>query len=364
DALRIVQRLKFAGVRVIYISQGIDSDSEQHETLIAVHGLVDGLYLREMSAKIKRGLKGQLERGFTTGSKTYGYRSIGIPDPNRHGEMIGYRLEIEPSEAKVIREIFAWYIAGATMPSILARLVGQGYPSPRGGRWRIGAVRRILRNEKYRGLLIWGQRAATRKPGSRTKAVRATPRDQWHVLERPELRIITDELWTQAQARRCETDAVVNRHRQRDRTLMRGRSAQLHSTTLFSGFMTCGECGHVVTVVANRLHKGRRYRYYGCAQASRNGAVVCTNRTCVRVEAADRALLDGLQTELTRPETIDYISAQLTPAVHDIPHQRPAPRADLERTREIAQAKLRNLIAAIEAGATSPTVLAALNARE
>jgi site-specific DNA recombinase len=207
DALRIVQRLKFAGVRVIYISQGIDSDSEQHETLIAVHGLVDGLYLREMSAKIKRGLKGQLERGFTTGSKTYGYRSIGIPDPNRHGEMIGYRLEIEPSEAKVIREIFAWYIAGATMPSILARLVGQGYPSPRGGRWRIGAVRRILRNEKYRGLLIWGQRSGTRKPGSRTKAVRATPRDQWHVLERPELRIITDELWTQAQARRCETDA-------------------------------------------------------------------------------------------------------------------------------------------------------------
>jgi len=58
DALRIVQRLKFAGMRVVYISQGIDSDSEQHETLIAVHGLVDGLYLREMAAKIKRGLKG------------------------------------------------------------------------------------------------------------------------------------------------------------------------------------------------------------------------------------------------------------------------------------------------------------------
>src|SRR6185436_10519242 len=73
DALRIVQRLKFAGVRVIYISQGIDSDSEQHETLIAVHGLVDGLYLREMAAKIKRGLRGQLARGFATGGKTYGY---------------------------------------------------------------------------------------------------------------------------------------------------------------------------------------------------------------------------------------------------------------------------------------------------
>ena len=54
DALRIIQRLKFAGLRVIYISQGIDSASEVAETLIAVHGIVDSLYLREMAAKNAR----------------------------------------------------------------------------------------------------------------------------------------------------------------------------------------------------------------------------------------------------------------------------------------------------------------------
>src|SRR5687767_11592002 len=48
DALRVLQRLRFAGVRVVYISQSIDSASEQAETLVAVHGLVDGLYVREM----------------------------------------------------------------------------------------------------------------------------------------------------------------------------------------------------------------------------------------------------------------------------------------------------------------------------
>src|SRR5436190_22599683 len=55
DALRILQRLKFAGVRVIYITQGIDSASETAEPLIAVHGIVDSLDLRDMAAKIKRG---------------------------------------------------------------------------------------------------------------------------------------------------------------------------------------------------------------------------------------------------------------------------------------------------------------------
>ena len=71
--------LKFRGVRVIYVSQGIDSASEQADSLIAMHGLVDSLYLKEMATKIKRGLAGQLERGFVTGGKTYGYRTKGVP---------------------------------------------------------------------------------------------------------------------------------------------------------------------------------------------------------------------------------------------------------------------------------------------
>src|SRR6185295_3653209 len=82
DAIRVLQHLKFFGVRAIYLSQGIDSASEQAETLIAVHGMVDGLYLREMAAKIRRGLRGQLERGFATGSTTYGWRTIAVPDPS------------------------------------------------------------------------------------------------------------------------------------------------------------------------------------------------------------------------------------------------------------------------------------------
>jgi site-specific DNA recombinase len=47
DAVRVLQELKFHGVRVIYISQNIDSANEQAETLVAVHGVVDSLYLRD-----------------------------------------------------------------------------------------------------------------------------------------------------------------------------------------------------------------------------------------------------------------------------------------------------------------------------
>ena len=155
DALRIVQRLKFAGIRVIYISQSIDSDSEQAETLIAVHGLVDGLYLREMAAKIRRGLKGQLRRGLATGGCTFGYVTVPIPDPARVGEKLGCRIEIDPAEAAIVRQVFDWYANGDSVPAIITKLNTQDAPTPRGGgshgEWRIGAVRRLLVNQRYIG---------------------------------------------------------------------------------------------------------------------------------------------------------------------------------------------------------------------
>jgi DNA invertase Pin-like site-specific DNA recombinase len=365
DALRVVQHLTFAGVRVVYISQGVDSASEQHETLIAVHGLVDGLYLKEMAAKIKRGLKGQLARGFATGSRTFGYRSVLVPDAQRPNEAVGFRLEIDQGEAAAIRDIYTWYADGAVITDIITRLVRSGHPAPRGGSWRVGALRRLLRNPKYTGQLVWGRTQQARRPGSSARVLRSVPPDQWQTQTRPELRIVSDELWTRVQARIQDTDRRVNRRRQdRHALLLRGRDARLHGRALFSGFLHCGTCGHAIGIVGSHTVNGITYRYYGCAHASRNGDTACTNRLTVRDTVANAALLAGLQAELTRPETIDAISAQLTTAVNDVLHQRPAQRAELLRAREAAAGKLANLVAAVEAGSTSPTLLSALSARE
>src|SRR5262249_18161068 len=159
DAVRLLQEMKFAGVRVIYLSQRIDSADEQAETLVAVHGVVDSLYLREMAKKIKRGLAGQIDRGFATGSITYGYRTVPVPDPsgktdvNGYPVLLGKRVEVVPEEARVVVQIFEWYAAGVGIGRLVERLHAEGYKGPRGRRWRQGAVRWVLSNEKYRGLL-------------------------------------------------------------------------------------------------------------------------------------------------------------------------------------------------------------------
>jgi site-specific DNA recombinase len=76
DAVQLFEQLKFAGVRVIAVGQGIDTHSEQADVLVTVHGLVDSLYVKELAKKTHRGLEGALLRGLHAGGRCYGYRNV------------------------------------------------------------------------------------------------------------------------------------------------------------------------------------------------------------------------------------------------------------------------------------------------
>ena len=364
DAIRVLQTLKFFGVRVVYISQHIDSTNEQAETLVAVHGMVDSLYLREAAKKIKRGLSGQHARGFATGSITFGYRTVPVPDPsgktdvNGHPVLLGKRVEVDPSEAAVVQQIFEWYANGIGVETIVVRLNREGFRGPRGHRWLAGAVRTLLRNEKYRGLLIWGRESADRRPGTRQRVMRPVPREQWHVQERPDLRIVSDDLWERVQARRREVREVFGL--KSGVSLIKGKNAALHSRHLFSGFMRCGECGGAITAVSGGYGTPR----YGCPRSWRNGTDVCSNRLTIRAKVADAALLAGLRAELLRPETVQYVTAALAAGLNRVIDSRPRLRAQAESALRDAQRRLENLIGALEDGAASASVLAAIRARE
>ena len=175
----------------------LDSDSEQADALVAVHGLIDSLYLKELAKKVQRGLIGQHERGFATGSKTYGYRTIPVPDasgrkdPRGQPVLEGYRIEVDPPEADVVRQIFEWAADGVGLANIVSRLNVGGIPNSGAKRWTKTPVSRILQNERYLGRQIWGQRSVEREPGTGRKFMRSNPREEWRVQERPDLRILS-----------------------------------------------------------------------------------------------------------------------------------------------------------------------------
>ena len=257
DALHVMRMLKFFGIRTIYISQQIDSDNEQAETLLTVHGLVDGLYLQELSKKTKRGIQGQQTRGFSTGGKTYAYRAVPEFDPSgkRDGDgpaVIGKRLEVDPVQAAVVRQVFRWYAEGVSHPKMADRLNAMEAPTPRGTRWTKHHTDRMLRNERYRGKAIWGQVVLERRPGTNQRVARKQPRDTWHVEDRPELRIIDDDLWRRAQARRDAVRASLNLKTGR----ASGRSG-LYSSHLLVGLSHCGICGKAFTIAGSPPRSAR-----------------------------------------------------------------------------------------------------------
>jgi DNA invertase Pin-like site-specific DNA recombinase len=365
DAVRLLQELKFNGVRVLYLSQHIDSNDEQADTLIAVHGIVDSLYLREMAKKTKRGLVGQLERGFATGSRTYGYRTIPVPDPSGKNDsrgnpaLLGKRIEIHQDEARVIVQIFEWYASGLGVSRIIDRLRETRTPGPRGQQWKSGSILRLLRNEKFLGQWIWGQKVFERRPGSRQRMTRAQPRDRWHVKEQPALRIVSGELWRQVQARRAEVSAAVPM-RADGRRLMRGRHGTLHSKHLFVGFMRCSVCGGAVTCLYGRPGAVR----YGCSRSQKDGVQACDNRLTVRSQVVDTALLAGLRLELRRPETVQYVVGALTQALNRLIDERPRVAEEVRLARDQAVQRLQRLITAIEQGVEAYTLSDTIRARQ
>src|ERR1700747_2839799 len=94
------------------------------------------------------------------------------------------------------------------------------------------SVRTILRNERYRGRVIWGKTVKVRSKSGKRIYKRMTP-EKWVVRERPEQRIVSEELWASVQARIETVKQVFGEIGRKGG--MQGRSAS--SPYLF---MSCG----------------------------------------------------------------------------------------------------------------------------
>jgi DNA invertase Pin-like site-specific DNA recombinase len=155
--LSILAELRFQGVRVVSVADGLDSNDEEATIGIQVRGLFNELQLQDLRKKTLRGLMGQKERGFSVGERTFGYKSVPVGemrmDKKARPRPDGYRMVIEPREAAVVLRIFQEFADGHSQTRIVRRLNEEGVPgrfrSNKG--WSPGTVHRILRNPKYIG---------------------------------------------------------------------------------------------------------------------------------------------------------------------------------------------------------------------
>jgi site-specific DNA recombinase len=348
EAAQAVRLLKFLGVRLIGVSDGLDTARNGYKLETGMRGLMAELYLDDLAEKTHRGLMGQALDGYSAGGLPYGYASV----HDGHG----HRRVILEEQAQWVRWMFDRYIRGHSPRAIAAELNALGIPSARGKTWCLTAIYPdakhvgILGNPIYNGRQIWNRTKWIKDPSTGRRKRILRPESEWVITEHPELKIVDDDTWSAARDRALKTRARTARQREnlRRASISGGRGPKY----LFSGLLRCACCGSSYVVVD-------RYRY-GCSAHKDRGSAACSNSIKVPRDAIERTLLAGIKEELLSDRAYRAFESEvrrlLKTAQPDI--------GEARRAAAKAQAEVDNIIGAIRQGIITPATKQALEEAE
>lgn len=137
-------------------------------------------YSRDLSKKITSAARRSQKNGVVYGnSRTLGYKK-------NHG-----KLEIVPEEAELVRQIFEWYGQGIGMRQIKTNLKEMGITSSTGTDFSMSTLRRLLGNERYKGVLV----ANKMSYDFETKKQKHNPKEEYIIIPGGVPAIVSEELW-------------------------------------------------------------------------------------------------------------------------------------------------------------------------
>lgn len=364
NAFSFIKDLVFVGGRFVSTGEGIDTATAGWELKVQVLQLHHGQTVRDLQNRVHRGQAGRVEADGSAGDFPYGYESYYL-DPDwsaqltRRGPKPKKGLRVCEDETRWVRQVFDWFVAGNSIGWIareLTRLkVPKGRRTSKPG-WHPQQVRRVLANAKYVGNWVWGQTITVRDSQGRKKQV-PVPTGREVTRDRPELRIIEQEVWDRAAARLAELGETFGYKDGQKRRGPRVNPADVYPRSPLGGLLVCGACGA-------RLwqHHSNTRRYYACPSAKKG---LCDMTTQVPADRAEKALLDFLLGVLRDwPEWMRTLYRLTCDAVRAAAKRVPADRdRDTRRAAELER-EVGYLVAAVASGLSSSAVLKRLQKAE
>lgn len=227
----LVRRLE-NNLRVnLVTNDGIDTRIPNWQLMISMRGIVGQQQVRTTKSLVIRGMVGQLERGFMIATPAFGYALDRRFDD--FGNRVGTYWKIDEVSAHLVQLIYEKRGEGQSMHQIARWLNEQGVPLQRkarkttGGFWRASRIKILLKNAIYRGEFIWNASSTIKAKAKKSGAVLVE-----QSFARPELRLISDELWF-----RCNSKTI-------------SRSGYGGGSHPFSGLLTCGVCDSVLVLTS------------------------------------------------------------------------------------------------------------------
>jgi site-specific DNA recombinase len=353
DAAIVFRQLQYLDVPLIGIADGIDTSAKHAKVSFGVKSLVADMQIDDIRDKTLRGLQGRALDGFATGNVPFGYRTV--PTLNDFGRSTGSKIEIDEFEAPIVVRIFTMCRDGIALNRIAKRLNAEGVRSPRAGSrhkrfgWGQSTVRAMLHNEKYIGVWRFNERQWVKVPGTAKRIPRKKAATEVMVQERPDLRIVSAELWDEVKERLAAVRKLYTRKE-------RAAGINPRATQLLTGVLICDECSFPLTIY------GDAHRYYRCYSNHTKGT--CSNTLRVRADLIRTACLDAIRDALSNPEHLAQVRRQVAEKLGD--HGR-ATAAELKEHRDRlarTEERIGSLISFIASGEKSEYVTHALRDQE
>ncbi len=305
------------------------------------------------------------------------YDNVPITGKNSAGEEVRLHVDyrINDQQADVVRRIFKMYLAGHGHAAIAKALNGdpkyrtenrkffdgQKPSGPRTGTgsWAPSSIRAMLYNERYCGKVPYGRLRRVYRGGTQKRVVVGKAA----LAERPDLRIVPQELWDDVHKR---LKAVRQTYARENGGTLWGRpEAGRESRYLLSSIARCGLCGS--SMIATRgLGNGRRaVARYACSYNSNRGKTVCSNTWRESQESLDHRVLTTIERTILSPNAVSYVLNKALQAAQARRKKEPDMTKKLEAEIKRETRERDRLIAECASGHNVPgSLLADLNSRE
>ena len=274
-----IDYLKKHDVRVISVTENIDTSNENDDLVIGMKQIINDMYAKDASRKIRSTYRQKQKEGIVL-IPPFGY----FKDKNTR------QVVIVEEAADTVRLIFKLYLDGYGFKQIAKKLNADGVHTPayyqqtllgknvphtwpqisKQQLWISTTIKRILENEFYAGTLIC-HKTRTDKIN---KTFRFIPPEEQYRHENAVPAIIDRETWQQAQ--------FLLQKRVKDRV----RAAPGQKIHRYTGIIECADCHSVCTERTRKLPQGGRRVEYICNTYHRYGKEYCTTHL-IREEVLD-----------------------------------------------------------------------------
>lgn len=239
DCLELVRSLMDIGVYIYFEKENLNTGDMESELMLSI---LSG-FAEEESASISQNTSWSINKKFQNGSYIIGSPPYGYANVN--GEMV-----IVPEEAEIIKRIFAECLSGKGGSIIAKGLNRDNIPARRGNHWSPGTVIEMLRNEKYKGDVLFQK---TYTDSNFNRHINNGEKDQFYCKNHHEP-IISREVFSKAQK------LIAERAKNRNKSIAKNTYQNRY---VLSGRIICGECGSKFRRKTN-YSVGRSYIAWSC----------------------------------------------------------------------------------------------------